>query len=726
MAMDWNEDANGFAGFLRRERRDELTGLPTMMAFMEQAARQLPMGPSSFLYFNVENFRVVNQEFGFTAGNHLLVRIAGALEGSFGPVPMARLNDDRFVVMTRQPDLDEKIQAVIETVEQAETRIILTVKVGIYAPPPGASDIAIILDRAKLACDSIKGMYDQTIAYFDPAMEEQRSLQTYILTNFYRALAENWIEVWYQPEIRAATREVCGFEALARWRDPVRGIISPAAFIPVLENAHLIDRLDLYIIQHVCEDQLRGAKRPGWKSSHISVNLSRVDFQLRDMLGEIEAICRAYSVPKGYLHIEITESALTEGDEFLKKEIQRFHAAGFEMWMDDFGSGYSSLNNLKDFAFDVIKIDMAFLRDFETKPQTRVILEAIVDMAKRLDIRTLCEGVETEEQYAFLRSIGCEVLQGYLFSPPMPFSEEHTGEVAGADRAKLLVIEDTAAEPYFRNIGRFNVLASQPITHWDDPSKEQPLALGILEVSENGTRRYLYASAPFQELADTVGFLSLEEAAMGYKKTDKTTAEQRFWQLVDRAMQSGRRESMENFIGGRAYSVRMAVIARDEARGVMAVAIHIVDLSELGVQHQQRLLDIATRHMLQMYTRLDVFCEDGRAENLVIDASQQRIMDRYQTNVGSLQEYATMYIAPEDRKNFLAFYDFQTVEERSLRARSDHTTAVFRVLDEATGAYGCQMFTLIPFRLESKRYVLSCVRPIDNLDRERSTEGFEK
>lgn len=303
MAMDWNEDANGFAGFLRRERRDELTGLPTMMAFMEQAARQLPMGPSSFLYFNVENFRVVNQEFGFTAGNHLLVRIAGALEGSFGPVPMARLNDDRFVVMTRQPDLDEKIQAVSETVEQAETRIMLTVKVGIYAPPPGASDIAIILDRAKLACDSIKGMYDQTIAYFAPAMEEQRSLQTYILTNFYRALAENWIEVWYQPEIRAATREVCGFEALARWRDPVRGIISPAAFIPVLENAHLIDRLDLYIIQHVCEDQLRGAKRPGWKSSHISVNLSRVDFQLRDMLGEIEAICRAYSVPKGYLHI---------------------------------------------------------------------------------------------------------------------------------------------------------------------------------------------------------------------------------------------------------------------------------------------------------------------------------------------------------------------------------------------------------------------------------------
>ena len=726
MAMDWKQEAEGFAGFLRQERRDELTGLPTMMAFMEQAARELSHGPSSFLYFNVENFRVVNQEFGFQAGNRLLVRIANALEASFGPVPMARLNDDRFVVMSRQPDLDAQIQAVIETVEQAETRLMLAVKVGIYAPPADVTDIATVLDRAKLACDSIKGMYDHQIAHFDPAMEEQRSLQTYILTNFYHALENKWIEVWYQPEIRAATREVCGFEALARWRDPVRGIISPAAFIPVLENAHLIDRLDLYIIQRVCEDQLRGAQRPGWKPSHMSVNLSRVDFQLRDMLSEIEGICRAYDVPKGYLHIEITESALNADDEFLKKEIQRFRDAGFELWMDDFGSGYSSLNNLKDFRFDVIKIDMAFLRDFETKPQTRVILEAIVDMAKRLGIHTLCEGVETEEQYAFLRSIGCEVLQGYLFSPPKPFSEEHTGEVAGADKEKLLVIEDTAADQYFLDIGRFNVLSPQPIRHFADPSQEQALALGILEISKEGACRYLYASEALVAVANAVGFLTMEAVAASYRQPRKEMAEQRFWGLAQRAMQTGRIESMENFINGRAYSVRMVVLARDEARGVTAVAFHIVDLSELGVRHQQRLLDIATRHMLQIYTRIDLFCEDGRAENLVVDASQQRVTDRYGTHLGSVHEYATMYIAEEDRENFIAFYDLTDIEERSLRARSDHTTAVFRVLDEATGEPSPQMFTVIPFRLEGKRYALSCVRRIDNLDRKRSMEGLEK
>ena len=722
--MDWKQEAKGFAGFLRQERRDELTGLPTMMAFMEQAARRLPLGPSSFLYFNIENFRVVNQEFGFQAGNHLLVRIASALEGAFGSVPMARLNDDRFVVMSRANDLGTRIQAVIETVEQAETRVMLTVKVGIYAPPEGVTDIAIILDRTKLACDSIKGRYDKIIAYFDPAMEQQRSLQTYIVTNFYRALKEGWIEVWYQPEIRAATREICGFEALARWRDPVRGIISPSAFIPVLENAHLVDRLDLYVIQRVCEDQMRGRKRPGWKTSHISVNLSRVDFQLRDMLSDIEGICTAYQVPKGYLHIEITESALSEGDEFLKKEIQRFRAHGFELWMDDFGSGYSSLNNLKDFPFDLIKIDMAFLRDFETKPQTRVILAAIVDMAKQLDVHTLCEGVETEEQYAFLRSIGCEVLQGFLFSPPMPFSDEHTGEVRGTDETKLLTVEDTNAAEYLKDIGRFNVLASQPITHWDDPSKEKEHALGILEVCDDGTCRYLYASEPLIQMTHLVGFHTLHDAAASRGKENLSVSEQRFWGLVDRALQSRRPESMENFINGRAYSVRMAVLARDGARGVTALALHITDLSELGVQHQQRFLDIATRHMLQIYTRVDVFCEDGHAENLIVDATQQRITDLESVSENALQQYAQQYIVPAERENFLAFYELETVFERSKKAHSDHVTAFFHVIDEVAATPVLQMFTLIPFRLESKEYILACVRRVDNIDKERSTEGF--
>ena len=561
--MDWQPKNSDLAGVLRRERRDDLTGLLSMMDFMERADREIARGPATFLYFNVENFRLMNQEYGFQAGNQLLVRIAEALLETFGPVPMARLNDDRFIVMTRSTGLEEHIQAVVETVDQVEARMSLAVKVGIYEPPPEVQDVALIMDRAKLACDSIKGIYDKRCAHFTKGLETQRSLRTYIVTNFYRALEEGWIEVWYQPEIRAATREVCGFEALARWRDPERGIISPGDFIPVLERAHLIDRLDLYVIQRVCSDQQKSKERPGWKSSHISVNLSRVDFQLSNMLEEIQSICRAYDVPEGYLHIEITESALNDNDEFLRHEIQRFHDAGFELWMDDFGSGYSSLNNLKDFQFDLLKIDMGFLRDFDTKPQARVILEAIVDMAKKLGIHTLCEGVETEEQYKFLKDIGCEVLQGYLFSPPVPYSDEHTGEVSGSKENRL-VIEGTEAEDYFRTIGSFNVLDADPLRFSKD---SWGLAIAILECRDDGSCRYLYANDRVREMARFVGFRNLDEAIRDRRhRDDLMQPERRFWNLVERALQSGKPESMENFINGRAYSVRMVRIARDEPR----------------------------------------------------------------------------------------------------------------------------------------------------------------
>lgn len=252
-----------------QERRDELTGLSTMTAFMEQAGKEIQAGGAAFLYFNMENFRLVNQRYGFQAGNQLLIHIAQVLSDIFGAVPMARLNDDRFVVITRIAHVALEVEHARTAIYEAEPRLSLVVKVGVYEPEAGVTDIALILDRAKLACDSIKGMYDRDIAWFDPSMEEALNLRTYLVTHFYEALEKGWIEVYYQPEVRALTREICGFEALARWRDPERGLISPGVFVPVLEDAHLVDRLDLYVLQRVCED-LQRIRREG-----LDVTLSR-------------------------------------------------------------------------------------------------------------------------------------------------------------------------------------------------------------------------------------------------------------------------------------------------------------------------------------------------------------------------------------------------------------------------------------------------------------------
>ena len=698
----------------RQERRDELTGLSTMTAFMEYAGKEIQSGKATFLYFNMENFRLVNQRYGFQAGNQLLIHIAEVLGDVFGAVPMARLNDDRFVVMTRAAHVALEVERARTAIYEAEPRLSFVVKVGVYEPEAGVADIALILDRAKLACDSIKGMYDRDIAWFDPSMEEALNLRTYLVTHFYEALEKGWIEVFYQPEVRALTREICGFEALARWRDPERGLISPGVFVPVLEDAHLIDRLDLYVLQRVCED-LHHIRREGLDVTHISVNLSRIDFQLNDMLQEVKSICCAYGVPRGFLHIEITESALNESDAFLRQEIARLRSAGFELWMDDFGSGYSSLNNLKDFQFDMIKIDMAFLRDFETKPQSRVIISAVVDMAKKLGLHTLAEGVETEEQYAFLKSIGCEVLQGYLFSPPVPFEEIRPVLEAEAGH---LVLEDFHAAAFFDQVGAVNVLSARPLVLMEGERPAPPPALGIFETrADEG--RLLYGNAELDRLSRLAGFDSAATAIATYNQCRGDSCEvgnARFWDLVARCQRTRRVEHTENVMNGRIFSIVMRCIGGDEAQDRAAFVYQLIDLSQFDICHQESAVEVATRHLLQIYTRIDLFTADGKLENLIVDTTQQRVMDLDSLSEESVRRYAQMYIVPEDWERFLRFYDTTTVLARARHAHNDHVTAIFYVRDESTTEAQPQMFIIVPFRLEGKWCYLSCVRRIDNLD----------
>ena len=685
-----------------------------MTAFMEYAGKEIQSGKATFLYFNMENFRLVNQRYGFQAGNQLLIHIAEVLGDVFGAVPMARLNDDRFVVMTRAAHVALEVERARTAIYEAEPRLSFVVKVGVYEPEAGVADIALILDRAKLACDSIKGMYDRDIAWFDPSMEEALNLRTYLVTHFYEALEKGWIEVFYQPEVRALTREICGFEALARWRDPERGLISPGVFVPVLEDAHLIDRLDLYVLQRVCED-LHHIRREGLDVTHISVNLSRIDFQLNDMLQEVKSICCAYGVPRGFLHIEITESALNESDAFLRQEIARLRSAGFELWMDDFGSGYSSLNNLKDFQFDMIKIDMAFLRDFETKPQSRVIISAVVDMAKKLGLHTLAEGVETEEQYAFLKSIGCEVLQGYLFSPPVPFEEIRPVLEAEAGH---LVLEDFHAAAFFDQVGAVNVLSARPLVLMEGERPAPPPALGIFETrADEG--RLLYGNAELDRLCRLAGFDSAATAIATYNQCRGDSCEvgnARFWDLVARCQRTRRVEHTENVMNGRIFSIVMRCIGGDEAQDRAAFVYQLIDLSQFDICHQESAVEVATRHLLQIYTRIDLFTADGKLENLIVDTTQQRVMDLDSLSEESVRRYAQMYIVPEDRERFLRFYDTTTVLARARHAHNDHVTAIFYVRDESTTEAQPQMFIIVPFRLEGKWCYLSCVRRIDNLD----------
>ncbi len=233
-------------------------------------------------------------------------------------------------------------------------------------------------------------------------MQEESEKRTYLLNHFESALAEGDIHVYYQPVVRTLTGKLCGFEALARWEDPEKGMISPAEFVPLLEEVRLIGKLDAYIIENVCR-LLHERLQNGHQILPVSVNLSKLDFELIHPLELLVSLMDRYDLPRESIHVEITETVMAWDREKLVGIIRDFHAAGFEVWLDDFGSEYSSLNALHYFQFDVLKIDMEFFRNFDERG--RKIIRSVVMMAKSLGILTLAEGVENAQQLEFLKSV---------------------------------------------------------------------------------------------------------------------------------------------------------------------------------------------------------------------------------------------------------------------------------------------------------------------------------
>ena len=253
-------------------------------------------------------------------------------------------------------------------------------------------------------------------------MHDGFHLMQYVIHNIDKAVEEGWVRPFYQPVVWSKDGTLCGVEALARWVDPTRGLLPPGKFVPTLESTKLVHKLDAAILVSVCRD-IRRSLDAGLPTVPVSINFSRLDFELMDVVGLLEENVAKYNVPKNFLHVEITESALADDEGLLAEKIRALKAKGFALWLDDFGSGYSSLNVLKDFDFDVMKIDMKFLVGFENNAKAAPLLEAVISMATRLGMRTLTEGVETKLECDFLADAHCERLQGYFFGKPISYED---------------------------------------------------------------------------------------------------------------------------------------------------------------------------------------------------------------------------------------------------------------------------------------------------------------
>ena len=410
---------------------DRLTGLLSREAFHFHAREIMSHTESGLavIWFNLDNFKMYNKRFGFSQGDILLREIAGILSVIFPQDSgnlCARFNDDSFVILTDWTAAETGIDTIQEYLYTLHDDITLRLRAGLYFPS-GDEDIRSACDRAKLACDTIRKNHSVSSCMFHDGMSKTLTLQQRILDSLNNAIAQGNIRVLYQPIVRLSTGKICETEALARWNDSELGQISPGEFIPTLEEYREIHKLDVYAISQVCRDY-HARSVMGLPLLPVSVNLSRLDFELCDIIGELDRTVSMNDIPRSMIHIEITESINDEDMTVLNLGIEKFRAMGYEVWMDDFGSGYSSLNVLKDYNFDTIKFDMKFLRGFDINKseKAKYIISSNLSMARLMGMNALAEGVETEEQLKYLQSIGFDKAQGYFFGKPMKLDEIFT------------------------------------------------------------------------------------------------------------------------------------------------------------------------------------------------------------------------------------------------------------------------------------------------------------
>ena len=417
------------AAIVNATRVDALTGILSRSAFLElvkELVLQKEPGYYVMSCFDIENFKVINDQYGTKKGDEVLKLMAQIVQDGFAEYGgvCCRIMADNYAVLYPRSFMDSvEIDAIRKRTEMLDGSLVpITLSIGRYIVENITLSPSAMYDRASIAKESIKGRFDRHIAIFDESMRKRILNTQKMISEMVPALEAHQFEVWFQPQYNHVTGSLVGAEALVRWRHPQQGLIPPNLFIPLFEQNGFIYEVDKYVWEQtcICLKEWREEKN---LNIPASVNISRYDLVRDDLVEVILGLVSKYEIPIELLHLEITETAFANTSNQILDVARRLRAAGFLLEIDDFGSGYSSLNTLKDVPADVIKLDMRFLDEEGNSGRGGNILESVVKMAKWLGMVIIAEGVEQVEQPEFLKSIGCNYMQGYLYAKPMPKQE---------------------------------------------------------------------------------------------------------------------------------------------------------------------------------------------------------------------------------------------------------------------------------------------------------------
>ena len=406
---------------------DFLTGIYGQQKFY-QATRELldqRAGANfAFIHFDIDRFRIINTLYGSKEGDRLIHFVAGAIRKvmtAYGRGTYGRLGGDVFGMCVPYEDgaaIYHILEGIRAEIRKHSVHYYLETCAGIYLVDDPDMEVAAMHDKAEIAAGQGKGQYMVHDVLYTEEIGQKVLREQHIIDEMDAALAEQQFIVYFQPKYQLKKMAPYGAEALVRWKKPSGEIVLPNEFIPIFERNGFITKLDYYVWEKVCQfidSELSQGRNP----APISVNVSRVNLYNPDFMDSLIDLIHRYHIPPHYLNLELTESVFSEDAELIQRAVNYLHDAGFTILMDDFGSGYSSLNILKDVDLDVLKIDMKFFSKGNTAEKGAKIIEAVIRMAESLDMMVIAEGVEEKHQVDFLNDLGCDYIQGYYFGRPM-------------------------------------------------------------------------------------------------------------------------------------------------------------------------------------------------------------------------------------------------------------------------------------------------------------------
>lgn len=661
------------------------------------------------VYIAVENFMQYYMKYGFDEGYQLISFVGKKIRNAF-PVDIAcKLEDSTFAVITDIEDVDTFINRIRKDFDEVYIHTGMELHAGIYPIEPDDRNAEEIIQNANIACFNGDSKSEGITVFDREHVDNSVLMQHYVVHHLESALENGEIVIYYQPIFHTYSGKVCGHEALARWNNPEYGVLMPNDFVPVLENSKKIYLLDSFVIKQVCEDQSKIKETTGLDPVPVSINLTRLDFELCDMLKLLEEQVKKYKLSRNLIQIEISEAEITTDRKGIKRELERFRDAGFTIVFDDFGSEYSSLHILNDMPFDAVKINSSFLEGYTYDKKPRLMMKNVINMVKELGIHTMMGSVEDEEILEFLKQAGCEKTQGHLYSEAVPLWYYPEGGYP-------FEYESEEERNFYSEIGNVNILSQTPIEEKHIDEEESiflnQLPLAILEFDNKSNFKVLMYSKDFNDIFEPlfigdVKFISdlFDSPRHSLTKNMKLLAAQCFDNDDIHAME---------FVTSKGYNrlmLRRITSAREIGKiAILAIAENMTD-EDAGARAVQ--LNAHLKYLYMIYNRVDIVNVDMDTFETVYE-NNVKYTQRMSKGTFSkaVKTFADEAIYNEDRESFMDFYDISTLNERIEEYSFDHLTDYFRTID-AKGDYNWLMYLIIPIFSEENKMFIMCSRSID-------------